>query len=92
MIEHEEKMCLNMLFIVFNIIVAYIAVKIYPFLKINVQVHRYTTKERWSDIHVPGLYSGHDTVIHVYIIIYIVYIYYSKILLGVGDKILKRVK
>lgn len=90
MIEHEEKMCLNMLFIVFNIIVAYIAVKIYPFLKLNVQVHRYTTKEKWSDIHVPGLYSGHDTVIHVYIIIYIVYIYYSKILLG--DKILKRVK
>lgn len=82
MIEHEEKMCLNMLFIVFNIIVAYIAVKIYPFLKLNVQVHRYTTKEKWSDIH--------DTVIHVYIIIYIVYIYYSKILLG--DKILKRVK
>lgn len=90
MIEHEEKMCLNMLFIVFNIIVAIIAVKIYPFLKLNVQVHRYTTKEKWSDIHVPGLYSGHDTVIHVYIIIYIVYIYYSKILLG--DKILKRVK
>lgn len=86
MIEHEEKMCLNMLFIVFNIIVAYVAVKIYQFLKINVQVHRYTTKEKWSDIHVPGLYSGHDTVIHVYI----VYIYYSKILLG--DKILKRVK
>lgn len=46
MIEHEEKMCLNMLFIVFNIIVVYIAVKIYPFLKINVQVHRYTTKEK----------------------------------------------
>lgn len=90
MIEHEEKMCLNMVFIVFNIIVAYIAVKIYPFLKLNVQVHRYTTREKWSDIHVPGLYSGHDTVIHVYIIIYIVYIYYSKILLG--DKILKRVK
>lgn len=67
MIEHEEKMCLNMLFIVFNIIVAYVAVKIYPFLKLNVQVHRYTTKEKWSDIHVPGLYSGHDTVIHVYI-------------------------
>lgn len=90
MIEHEEKMCLNMLFIVFNINVAYIAVKIYPFLKLNVQVHRYTTREKWSDIHVQGLYSGHDTVIHVYIIIYIVYIYYSKILLG--DKILKRVK
>lgn len=73
MIEHEEKMCLNMLFIVFNIIVAYVAVKIYQFLKINVQVHRYTTKEKWSDIHVPGLYSGHDTVIHVYI--YTLYIY-----------------
>lgn len=73
MIEHEEKMCLNMLFIVFNIIVAYVAVKIYPFLKINVQVHRYTTKEKWSDIHVSGLYSGHDTVIHVYI--YTLYIY-----------------
>lgn len=80
MIEHEEKMCLNMLFIVFNIIVAYVAVKIYPFLKINVQVHRYTTKEKWSDIHVSGLYSGHDTYIHVYI--YTLYIYYSKILLG----------
>lgn len=80
MIEHEEKMCLNMLFIVFNIIVAYVAVKIYPFLKINGQVHRYTTKEKWSDIHVSGLYSGHDTVIHVYI--YTLYIYYSKMLLG----------
>lgn len=71
MIEHEEKMCPNMLFIVFNIIVAYIAVKIYPFLKLNVQVHR----EKWSDIHVPGLYSGHDTVIHVHVYIYTLYIY-----------------
>lgn len=36
MIEYEEKMCFNMLFIVFNIIVVYIVVKIYFFLKINV--------------------------------------------------------
>lgn len=84
MIEHEEKMCLNMLFIVFNIIVAYIAVKIYPFLKLNVQVHRYTTKEKWSDIRVPGLYSGHDTVIHVHVYIYTLYIYITpKYYLGI---------